>query len=284
MTERRPLRALWMGMATAIGLARRGFFIPYRYAGTLPEPGRNPPYAEIESILADAMPEMSELLDFMRELEANIEAIGDDNPPEPRWNQYWFPGLDAAAAYAMTRRHAPARIIEVGAGHSTRFFARAVRDGQLATKITAIDPAPRATLAGLDINLVRTTLHEAGTDTFATLQPGDFLFIDSSHILMPGSDVDLLLNRVLPALPDGVFVHIHDIFLPDDYPAGWSWRGYNEQQGVAPLLFGGGFRPMFASHYLRTRKSDLLKGRVFSHIAPPHDALEASLWLRKGSG
>ena len=66
MTERRPLRALWMGMATAIGLARRGFFIPYRYAGTLPEPGRNPPYAEIESILADAMPEMSELLDFMR--------------------------------------------------------------------------------------------------------------------------------------------------------------------------------------------------------------------------
>ena len=63
--------------------------------------------------------------------------------------------------------------------------------------------------------------------------------IDSSHTLVPGSDVDLLLNRVLPALSAGAVVHVHDIFLPDNYPDDWAWRGYNEQLGVAPLLFGG---------------------------------------------
>ena len=55
---------------------------------------------------------------------------------------------------------------------------------------------------------------------------------NSSHILMPGSDVDILFNRVLPRLPAGALVHIHDIFLPFDYPAIWGWRNYNEQQGV----------------------------------------------------
>ena len=49
---------------------------------------------------------------------------------------------------------------------------------------------------------------------------------------MPGSDVDLLLNEVLPQLRPGVLIHLHDIFLPDPYPAGWAWRGYNEQVAV----------------------------------------------------
>ena len=77
-------------------------------------------------------------------------------------------------------------------------------------------------------------------ETLPDLAPGDVLSIDSSHILMPGTDVDILLNRVLPALPAGVLVHIHDVFLPDDYPPAWSWRGYNEQLGVAALVQGGG--------------------------------------------
>ena len=58
---------------------------------------------------------------------------------------------------------------------------------------------------------------------------------------MPGTDVDFLLNRILPALPAGVLVHVHDVFLPDDYPADWEWRGYNEQLGVAALIQGRGF-------------------------------------------
>ena len=165
--------------------------------------------------------------------------IGTAPAPDPHWDQAWFPRLDAAAAYALVRRFAPARIVEVGAGHSTRFFARAAADGALETRILAIDPAPRATLSALSVELRRTTVHEAGDAPFTGLGPGDIVSIDSSHILMPGSDVDVLLCRVLPRLPAGVFVHVHDIFLPDDYPPAWEWRGYSEQLGVQPLLFGG---------------------------------------------
>ena len=88
------------------------------------------------------------------------------------------------------------------------------------------------------VRVVPSTLQAAPAEVFDGLKAGDVLFIDSSHILMPGSDVDILLNRVLPRLPAGVLVHIHDIFLPFDYPAIWGWRNYNEQQGVVPLLAG----------------------------------------------
>jgi hypothetical protein len=94
---------------------------------------------------------------------------------------------------------------------------------------------------------VPSTLQAAPADLFNVLKAGDALFIDSSHILMPGSDADILLNRVLPAAPAGTLVHIHDIFLPFDYPAIWGWRAYNEQQGVVPMLTTGAYRPLFSS-------------------------------------
>src|SRR5579859_4318418 len=84
-----------------------------------------------------------------------LEAIGNDAPPAPRWNQDWFPRLDAAAAYAMVRTLAPRRIVEIGSGHSTRFLARAVTDGGFDTHITAIDPQPRASLEGLKVRWLK---------------------------------------------------------------------------------------------------------------------------------
>ena len=77
-----------------------------------------------------------------------LRQIGPDTPPQPRWNQTWFPPLDAAIAYAMVRQHAPKYIIEVGSGHSTRFLARAVSDGLLDTSIVAIPPAPPENIDG----------------------------------------------------------------------------------------------------------------------------------------
>jgi len=84
------------------------------------------------------------VLGWIEDLAPELEAIGADRPPQPRWDQDWFPRLDAAAAYAIVRKTQPRRIVEVGSGHSTRFLARAVADGKLETEITAIDPQPRA--------------------------------------------------------------------------------------------------------------------------------------------
>jgi len=278
------LRRIVFGLATVLGLARRGFFIPYRYAGQMPAGGPDTPYAAIEALFREREPAFLAVLDDMDGLADALRAIGvDAAPPEPRWRQDWFPRLDAAVAYRMVRRLAPARIVEVGSGHSTRFLARAVADGGLPTRIEAIDPAPRADLASLGarVSLRRRTVQEAGEAAFADLAAGDLLLIDSSHILMPGTDVDFLFNRVLPALPAGVLVHVHDVFLPDPYPAGWGWRGYNEQLGLGPLLLGGGFELLFASRYVVTRLARALARSPVEGLPLLPGAFESSVWLRR---
>jgi hypothetical protein len=274
------LRRFWFGLTTIAGTKRRGWFIPYRYADTLPQAGTRGVYTALQPRFEAARPRFQAVLDDIAGLANDLAAIGTEKPPAPRWNQDWFPRLDAAAAYAIVRRTAPARIVEVGSGHSTRFLARAVRDGGLATGITAIDPAPRAAIAGLDVTFLRQTVHQAGLVPFERLGPGDILFIDSSHILMPGSDVDLLFGHVLPQLATGVRVHIHDIFLPDDYPTAWEWRGYNEQQGVLGLLQGGAFELDFASHWVATRMAGALPPSL-ALLPLAAGAFETSFWLRK---
>jgi predicted O-methyltransferase YrrM len=276
-------RRLTLGLPTVLGLRPGGFFIPYRHAASLPAPGRRPPVAAIDALFARSRPTFREHLAAIEGFAAALQALGEAPPPAPRWRQDWFPRLDAAAAYAMVRVRRPARIVEIGSGHSTRFLARAVEDARLATEIVAIDPAPRAAIDGLPIRCERTSLQAAGPARAARLESGDVLFIDSSHIMMPGSDVDLALTRLLPALPAGAIVHFHDIFLPDDYPAAWAWRGYNEQSGVAALLLGGArYRPLFASRYVVTRMAEALDGTMVARLPLVEGAYESSLWLEKG--
>lgn len=275
------MRRTLSGLLTALGLARRGFFIPYRGADTLDAPGRRAPYAAVAARLAAAEEALLSHLDAIEGYAPALESIGAEPPPAPRWNQDWFPRLDAAAAYAMVRRLGPHRIVEIGSGHSTRFLARAVADAHLATRITAIDPQPRASLAGLDVELVRKRVQEASDAPFGVLAAGDFLVVDSSHVLMPGTDVDFIVNRVLPGLPAGALVHFHDIFLPADYPAAWAWRGYNEQLVIAALVAGGGYAVEFASAYVIARRAEWVGRGVLGRLPLLRTALESSLWLRK---
>ena len=221
---------------------------------------------------------MVSLLTSIEEFAADLEAIGSEPPPAPRWNQDWFPRLDAAAAYAMVRSLEPRRIVEVGSGHSTRFLARAVADGKLDTRITAIDPQPRASIEKLPVEWLRVPVQRVAA--FPPLGPGDILFIDSSHQVKPGSDVEFLLKAVLPLLPAGVHVHFHDIFLPDDYPPQWEWRRYNEQAAVAALIESNVFTVEFASHALVSRTPEKICG-VLARLPLVPGAIESSLWLTR---
>lgn len=271
---------LWrMGLATLFGRRPQGFFIPYRYADQVPRD--RPPYRPFEALFERHRPAFQAVLDAIDAHAAALHAIGGEPPPAPRWTQTWFPRLDAAAAYALVRDRRPRRIVEIGSGHSTRFLARAVADGGVDAAITAIDPAPRADIRRLPVTLVPTTVQQAGFRPFEELAPGDALVIDSSHIAVPGSDVDLLFGRVLPALPAGVLVHVHDVCLPDDYFRDWRWRGYNEQALAAALLSGGGYEPVFASRYVATRMADAVARSAAGALPLPDGAVETSLWLRK---
>ena len=114
---------------------------------------------------------------------------------------------------------------------------------------------------------------------FAALGANDILFIDSSHQLKPGSDVEFLMGEVIPRLPGGVRVHFHDIFLPDGYPGQWAWRRYNEQAEVKKLVDAGLFRLDFSSHAVA--KSAQKMGGVLARLPLVPGAVESSLWLTK---
>ncbi len=270
-----------LGLPTVLGLAERGFFIPYRYAQSTRTARRVPAYPAVEAKFRQAEPGFREWLAWLDGVAPELEALKGQSPPEPRWEQDWFPRLDGAVAYAMVRRLRPKRLIEVGSGHSTRFFVRAAKDGGLDLALTAIDPAPRADIAKLPIRVVKRTVQDAGIEVFSQLQPGDILSIDSSHILMPGTDVDILFGVVLPSLPNGAIVQIHDIFLPDDYPETWRWRGYNEQLAVVPLLLSGNWQPLFSSYFVASRMGSKLAASVIGRLPLSEGALESSLWLKK---
>lgn len=260
-------------------LPKYGYHIPCRYAESLPEVGSDDTYAWLgekwdndRDTFRDTLAMMAPYLPRLREFASRVEGDRD----RPRFDQTWLPGLDGACAYALTRELKPERILEIGSGHSTRFMARAMADGGLSTELTSIDPQPRRGIDHLCSREIRATVDTLPQDTFSRLRANDILFVDGSHIAMPGTDVDTLVNQVLPTLAPGVWVHIHDIFLPHGYPEVWKWRNYNEQTVVAALLAGGDrFRVRFASAYVRRYMASELTG----FPVPPEESFETSLWL-----
>jgi hypothetical protein len=250
--------------------------LPYRYAASV----RPIAYPGLEPAFSAAMPDYRRLLGEMRALSDDILAL-PGKATGAHFDQSWFPGLDALSAYTIVRTGRPQRIVEVGSGHSTRFMAAAIQDGGLRTSLTCIDPAPRASLDHLDVRWRSAVLQAAPADDILELEAGDLLLIDSSHLLMPGTDVDYLIGHILPTLSAGVYLHIHDIFLPDPYPSDWAWRGYNEQSALAALLQGEGYDLVFASHYVATRMADELLASPFRELDIQGQELQSSLWLRK---
>ena len=157
----------------------------------------------------------------------------------PHWHNGWLPPQDAAALYTVLAEHDPAWYIEVGSGNSTLFARRAIEDHGLRTKLVSIDPMPRAEVDGVCDEMIRQPFEDGDLTVFDRIGSGDVVFVDNSHRALPNSDVTVFMLEVLPALPPGVFVHLHDIFLPADYPPDWSDRFYSEQYLLAAMLLAG---------------------------------------------
>ena len=138
----------------------------------------------------------------------------------------YFAGLDAALYYALIRDLRPARVIEIGSGMSTRIAAAAIdrnrADGH-AAELTCIEPypQPRLTVDMPRVTLIEESVEHLPLDSFDALDANDILFIDSSHAVKFGGDVCREFLEILPRLKPGVWIHVHDIFFPHDYPASW---------------------------------------------------------------
>ncbi len=198
-----------------------------------------------------------------------------------------FSWLDCRSLYVILRALAPRRMIEVGSGFSSLLTAD-VNHRFLAGDVdfTCIEPYPRAFLRkGIDgiSRLIEAKVQDVPLDTFAALESGDLLFIDSSHVAKTGSDVNYLFFEVLPRLAKGVYVHIHDIFLPHDYLRDWvirENRSWNEQYVLrALLMYSTAFRVVFGCSYAYHRFPDRV-ARALAHPAG-HAFAGGSFWIQR---
>lgn len=265
------VRDFYRKLTTYTGIRAYGYYIPYKYAST----AKILPYPALEPLFAAAEPVMRDALEAMDEFAPELRKIGAA-PGDPSWRAM-FPPLDAAIAYTMVRTLKPRRIVEVGSGTSTGFMARAITDGNLSTDVVCIDPKPRKDISHLPVRHIPHILEDADISLFEDFRNNDILFIDSSHIAMPGTDVDRIFLDVLPRLKSGSVVHFHDVFLPERYPKAWDLRGYNEQILVGALIQGNKYEIMFASHYIATTRLQWLLNSKLSDM----NLIGGSIWLRK---
>lgn len=151
---------------------------------------------------------------------------------------------DAVYWYSLIRAVRPRHIIEIGSGFSTKMACMAVRanrqqDAAYQCRHVCIEPYEMPWLEQLGVEVIREKVEETNIDLFGQLQENDIVFIDSSHIIRPQGDVLYELLELLPLLPPGVIVHIHDIFTPRDYPEDWVTGAiilWNEQYLLEAFL------------------------------------------------
>lgn len=239
------------------------------------------PHAALVALLAQNAGEYSGLIDralkntgFFSEIPAEQSGARD-----PYWHNGWFPPTDAVALCQLLHDRDPGLLIEIGSGNSTKFARRAIDRWKLKTHLASIDPKPRAEIDALCDECHRSPLEECDLSIFDRLKAGDVLFIDSSHRALISSDVSVLFLDVLPRLPQGVLIHLHDIWLPFDYPERWRHWHFSEQYLLAcMLLFGQGrYRVLFPSMYVSSH-SDLRE-----RLVPLWDAVKVSCPRHGGS-
>jgi hypothetical protein len=224
------------------------------------------------------------------------------------FNNGLFESVDAELAYAMVRHLRPRRIIEVGGGFSTRLLAAAVLKnrelGSPLCDITCIEPHPDTTLkSGIPgvADLIPKPIQQVPLSLFDSLEADDILFLDSSHIVSIGSDVNFEVLQVLPRLQKGAVVHFHDIFLPSEYPRTGvmeSLAFWSEQYLVqAFLAFNPSYQVLWASSAMQLFHSEALEAafpswrasyahmpsatRQFIPTLDGNHVWPSSFWLRK---
>lgn len=213
-----------------------------------------PSHAGLRELLARHDAEYRETLDMIGSYRSELQAIRlhSDDPAQPSWINGYLPGLDSAAIYSFLRSRRPATYLEIGSGNSTKFAARARHDGRLDTRIVSIDPSPRAEVDALCDEVIRSPFELADLSVLDRLRPGDVVFFDGSHRVFMNSDVAAFFLDVLPRLPAGVLIGVHDVYLPDDYEPAVAERYYSEQYMLAAYLLAGGehIKPVLPAMYL----------------------------------
>ena len=211
----------------------------------------------------------------------SIRQEHDPNSPlAPCWNNIWFTALDATMLVSFLLSRRPKNYLEIGSGNSTMFTSHTRHAANLPTIISSIDPRPRAEIDSICQRKIRAPLEDCDLTLFDELSAGDILFFDGSHRVFMNSDVTVFFLEVIQRLKPGVLVHIHDIFLPYDYPADWAGRYYTEQYllATALLLPDPGFDVVCPNQYIV--RDPQLSRVVDREIGPRAHGHAGSFWLQ----
>ena len=190
-----------------------------------------------------------------------------------------FESGDAEFLYNIVRHIKPKRIIEVGCGTSTKIIQHALKNNEdehvNRAEHICVEPYEQPWLESFpNIKLVREKIEFLDLKLFKELESGDFLFIDSSHMVRPQGDVLHEYLTIIPSLNSGVYVHVHDIFTPHDYLEHWIKENvlfWNEQYVLEALLTGNKRLEVVAAlNYLKHKHYDELH-RVCPYLTPERE-------------
>jgi hypothetical protein len=195
------------------------------------------------------------------------------SPPADR---RMYVGMDAIALYGMLRELAPGRVVELGSGVSTDIIRQA-----LGRPHEVYDPY-RNERTELAVDPVSAT--DVPFEVFRRLESGDVLFVDTSHTVKVGSDVNRIVLDILPTLAPGVVVHLHDVFLPFEYRRDWAERGlfWAEQYLLQAFLIGNrDWEVLLGCAAVQDARPEL----VSRYASEPHDPgnRPGAFWIRRRS-
>jgi predicted O-methyltransferase YrrM len=223
--------------------------------------------------------------------------LSEFTPPQTRaadsefylWNGY-YQALDAEVLYAMVRHLKPRRVVELGSGFSTLVTAAACAQNASEGRpceLIAVDPEPRVSARlGAATRIDHRRAETIPLEFFLELGAGDVLFIDTSHAVKLGSEVNFLVLEVLPRLRTGVVVHFHDIFLPFEYPRAFVERGtYLSEQYLlhAFLIDNPSYEILLAVQALYRQHADHLT-RAVPALASDRENYPSAFWLVRRAG
>ena len=245
------------------------------------------PHFRLYSILNKERKSYEELMHVFMQFKQYFLAINVNETSDfhvPFWSNPWFTGLDAISLYAFITIKKPKTYLEIGSGNSTKFARQAINDHLLETKIVSIDPFPRTEIDSISDFVIRKPLEEIDLSVFNILEPGDILFFDGSHRCFMNSDVTVFFLEVLPMIPSGVLIHIHDIHLPLDYPPARKFHWESEQYLLATMLLANDikYRTILPNKFVMTDEELLnIIHPLLTSLDVADDIHGFSFWMEK---
>jgi methyltransferase family protein len=276
--------------AIRAGAGRIGLqVVPKTYYSPIPDLDALPPdvfdrRSELRGIHFDLDEQVAwieqNLADAMREFSPSADTV--DNASYGR--------VGADLLYGVVRGLKPRRIVELGSGHSTLIMAAAAERNRAEgaeTELRTFDPFPSVARPGLPglAALEAVRAQDVPLDVFTSLERGDVLFVDTTHTVKLDSDVNRIVLDVLPSLPTGVLVHVHDIFLPYEYPRQWhedSGFHWAEQYLLQAFLAGNPDFEILAAAFALCRDRPEAMARLAPTWRPGAEA--SAFWFRSTAG